>query len=83
MSGRLVRAVGDHRHMPADLVRDGDLWPADHPVVAAHPDWFQPLEGADTSPAKAKVEVEAAAEPVIEQATAEPGERRATRRRTP
>lgn len=74
---KLVRAVGDHRHMPADLVRDADLWPADHEVVAAHPDWFETLDGKPLKPA-ARQAARAAAP--VEQATAAPGEKRATRR---
>ena len=76
----LVRAVGDHREMPADLIRDGDLWPADHPVVVAHPDWFQTMDGRPLRPSRQTVSRAAAP---VEQATAEPGERRVTRRRTP
>jgi hypothetical protein len=67
---KMVRAVGDFREMPATIVRQDDMWPADDPVVKAHPEWFD-------LPRKA---AEKRAEPVVEQATAAPGEKRNVRR---
>lgn len=69
MSG-LVRAVGDFREMPATIVRQDEMWPADHEVVKAHPEWFD-------LPKKTRARPEPAP---VEQATAAPGERRTTRR---
>jgi len=73
---KMVRAKGYFREMPAITVREGDLWDADDPVVAAHPDWFQTLDGKALKTAKPA----ARAEPPVEQATAAPGEKRTTRR---
>ena len=57
-------------------VRKGTHWPADDPVVREHPEYFStdPRFGMNYS-----VEPEGYDAPV-EQATAAPGERRATRR---
>jgi len=75
MSG-LVRAKGYFREMPVITVQEGELWDADDPVVNAHPDWFETLEGKPLRVAKPAIR---SASPV-EQATASPGERRITRR---
>lgn len=59
------------------MVVKGSHWPADDPVVRSHPEWFsedprygmafsEPPDGWDS--------------PVVETATANPGERRNTRR---
>jgi hypothetical protein len=68
----MVRATGDHRAMPAWLVRQDEWWPADHEVVKAHPEWFDlPKRQQRAKPA----------EPApVEQATNAPGEKRTTRR---
>jgi hypothetical protein len=58
------------------MVQKGSHWPADDPVVRAHPDWFStdPRYGMSYS-----VEPDGWDAPV-EEATAVPGERRNTRR---
>jgi hypothetical protein len=67
---RMVRAVGDFREMPATIVRQDELWPEDHPVVRAHPDWFDlPKQTRRAEPEKP-----------VEQTTAAPGEKRTVRR---
>jgi hypothetical protein len=72
---KMVRAKGYFREMPVVTVREGELWPADDPVVQAHPDWFESLVKAKPKPPTA-----ASAAPPVEQATAAPGEKRVTRR---
>lgn len=68
---KMVRAVGEFREMdPPWLVHQDEMWPEDHPVVAAHPEWFD-------LPKRAKQQ---RAVPAVEQATAAPGEQRRTRR---
>ena len=62
---QMVRATGNYREMPSTLVREGELWPADDPVVVAHPAWFEPVRVGRAAP-------------VVEQATAAPGEQRMT-----
>jgi hypothetical protein len=66
-----VRAVGDFREMPAWMVAQDSWWPADHEVVKAHPEWFDLPQKARAKPAEPAA---------VEQATAAPGEKRATRR---
>ena len=60
------------------LVRKGTHWPADDPLVAANPQWFapDPRDGRSwAGPPPAEM-----SQPPVEQATAAPGEQRATRR---
>lgn len=59
------------------VVQKGTHWPADDPIVRARPDLFSPdpRYGMLYS-----VEPDGYGEPVIEQATAAPGEKRNTRR---
>lgn len=71
MSKQKVRATFSHWVTPTVYVREGDLWDADDPVVASHPDWFE----VAPEPKRA-----ARPEPPVEQATAAPGEKRTTRR---
>lgn len=52
-------------------VRAGEVWYADHPVVAAHPDLFSDVP-LDVKPR--------GWEPPVEQASSAPGEKRSTRR---
>jgi hypothetical protein len=61
------------------LVRKGTHWPADDPLVRAHPRLFaaDPRYGLSWSGPPPR----AMAEPPVEQATAAPGEQRTTRRR--
>jgi hypothetical protein len=68
----MVRATGDHRAMPAWMVRQDEWWPADHEVVREHPEWFDLPKKTRARPADTA--------PPVEQATAAPGERRPTRR---
>ena len=58
-------------------VQGGQHWPADDPVVTANPAMFSPdaRYGVTFSAAPAEL-----SEPPVEQATAGPGEKRATRR---
>lgn len=58
-------------------VTAGQVWYADHPIVAAHPDLFsdEPLEILPRGWEPPVVE-----EPKVEQATRAPGEKRTTRR---
>ena len=53
-------------HSPAGFVAAGDIYEADHPVVKKNPERFVPLD----------VHRVARREPVIEAATAAPGEKR-------
>jgi hypothetical protein len=62
----------------AGIVHKGSHWPADDPVVAAHPEAFSPdprygLQFSQQPPGWD--------DPPVEQVTAAPGEKRATRRR--
>lgn len=58
------------------FVREGSHWPANDPLVTAHPDLFS------TDPASGLMysRTPAVEEPAVEQATAAPGERRTVRR---
>lgn len=66
----LVMSPGRYR------LRPGDVWHADHPVVAAYPDYFTE-EPPVILPQDWTPPVE---EPPVEQATKAPGEKRSTRR---
>lgn len=61
---------------PSVQIVEGEAWRADDPVVAKHPEKFDSLPKVirTTLPRHLR------GEPVVEQATAAPGERRATRR---
>lgn len=48
------------------VLSPGEVFDADHPIVRSYPDFFKPLE-----PSRQR--------PTVEQATAEPGERRGQR----
>lgn len=61
-----VRVPGETYPVP---VRRGEVWYAEDPFVKAHPDLFS------DDPPRAR-----GSEPEVEQATAAPGEKRATRR---
>jgi len=69
------------QHVGAGLVRKGTHWPADDPIVKAHPDLFttDPRYGMCYS-----VEPEGWGDPAgeapVERATKAPGEKRQTRR---
>lgn len=52
------------------FVREGDLWDASDPVVKRHPDAFRSTDARDVH----------RSEPVVETATAEPGEKRQVNR---
>lgn len=58
-------------------VQGGQHWPADDPVVRANPGLFSPDPRYGVSFSVAPAEL---SEPPVEQATAAPGEKRATRR---
>ena len=62
-------------------VRKGSHWPADDPLVQAHPDWFttNPCYGLSWTGEPPRE----MSQPPVEQATAAPGERRAVRRSGP
>jgi hypothetical protein len=67
------------------LVRKGTHWPADDPLVRAHPQLFttDPRYGLSwTGPPPAEMAQAPGGQPPVEQATAAPGEQRGTRRRT-
>ncbi len=55
------------------FVNEGEPWAADDPFVLAHPEHFR----SNVGPSLRRT---GAAEPLVEQATAEPGEKRAARR---
>ena len=55
-------------------IKEGDAFEADHPAVIAHPDLF------GDKPPKVRG---AKPEPAVETATAEPGEKRSTRKAAP
>lgn len=59
------------------VVQGGQHWPADDPVVRANPGLFSPDARYGVSFSVAPPEL---SEPPVEQATAAPGEKRATRR---
>lgn len=61
------------------VVRKGSHWPADDPIVRAHPDMFSadPRYGLNFSTAPDGWD-----DPPVETATAAPGEKRQTRRGT-
>lgn len=61
----------------AILVREGDVYEADHPLVLKHPSAFRETD-ATTNP----VGDPPIAAPPVESATAEPGEKRTTTKRT-
>lgn len=62
-------------HGGQKYVQEGSHWPADDPLVTAHPDLFS------TDPAPGLMFTrQPVPEPVVEQATAAPGERRQVRR---
>ena len=68
----VVRALFTMHISPTVQLHQGDLWIADDPVVKAHPDWFSDdLSGVANRTTIA---------PVVETATADPGERRTTRK---
>jgi hypothetical protein len=60
-------------------LRAGDIYRDDDPLVKDHPDWFTPLEDSGfvhtTVPPTKPTE-----DKPVEKATAEPGEKRATKR---
>jgi hypothetical protein len=64
-------------HVGSGVVRKGTHWPADDPVVKAHPDMFSsdPRYGLSYS-----AEPKGWSDPPVEQATAAPGEKRQIRR---
>jgi hypothetical protein len=53
-------------HTPDGFVNAGDIYEADHPIVRKHPERFIPLD----------VHRAPRSEPVVEAATAAPGEKR-------
>lgn len=79
--GKTVFATFSTWVTPTVHINRGEAWDSDDPVVRSHPDWFtdSPDEFARrTADAGAQ-----APEPVVEQATAAPGERRMTAARKP
>jgi hypothetical protein len=73
------------QHVGAGLVRKGTHWPADDPIVKAHPDLFSsdPRYGLlySVEPDGWDEPVgQTAQDPPVEQATKAPGEKRQTRR---
>jgi len=68
----VVRALFSANITPTLVINAGELWDADDPVVRQHPEWF-----SDDLDAIARRTRPA---PVMEEATAEPGVRRATRK---
>ena len=66
----IVDMSGRHR------LKVGDAWYADHPVVQTHSDLF----ADDPTEILPRGWVSRVEEPVVEQATKAPGEKRATRR---
>lgn len=73
----VVYATTDSWITPTVLTRRGEVWAADDPVVAQHPDAFTD----DPDQAGVVRRSGPAPAPVVEQATAAPGERRDLPRR--
>lgn len=73
-------ATGTFRHVSPDgvggMVHKGTHWPADDPVVQAHPEAFSPDPRYGLSYSQ---QPQGWDDPPVEQATAAPGERRMTR----
>lgn len=64
---------------PTVQLIEGEAWDADDPIVQSHPDWFSP----EPAVVRGTVPRKAAEAPVVEQATAAPGERRSVKRARP
>lgn len=62
----------------ATMLSEGQIFRADDPFVKAHPDDFVPLE--ESAQFVGPPEAKAKTEPVVEEATANPGEKRATKK---
>lgn len=79
---KIVYATGTRHVGPTGVVRKGSHWPADDPIVLAHPDLFSddPRYGLSYSVTPEGFD-DPAPEPPVEQATAAPGEKRQTRRK--
>jgi hypothetical protein len=69
-------------HGSSILVGKGTHWPADDPVVRAHPDLFSPDARYGLVFTVQPDGFDAPTEPIVETATANPGEKRNTRRGT-
>jgi len=63
---------------PTVAISRGEAWAADDPVVRSHPDWFSdsPPDVRTSTGESYTAGTAARANPVVEQATAVPGEKR-------
>lgn len=81
MSPKIVYAQFSTWVTPTVQVHRGEVWAADDPVVASHPDWFTDDPTEFTRHSGARPDTAAMpATPSVEQATAAPGERRNLKR---
>jgi hypothetical protein len=74
--GKTVFATFSTWVTPTVHLNRGEAWDADDPVVRSHPDWFT----SDASEFARRSDAPYGEPAAVEQATAAPGEKRATRR---